>query len=68
MMNLAHEELYRNAPRRLRLIFDLRKSEAVEALRWWPMVWCGEVVAEELDEAHVVLALATGGASQRAER
>lgn len=67
MRDLAHEGLYRNDARQLLLILDRRESKAVEALRWWPVAWCGEVIIEGLDEDHVVLALAPGGASRRAK-
>lgn len=65
MKNSAHDRLYRNDARQLLLIFDRRESKAVEALRWWPVVWCGEVDVEELED-HIVLALSPGGASRRA--
>lgn len=65
MKDLAHEGLYRNDARKIPVIFDLRSPQAVEALRWWPVVWRGQMDVERLDEDHVVLALAPGGASRR---
>ncbi len=66
MKNPALHRPYRNHARRILLILDLRSPGAAERLRWLPRVWCGEVVVEKLDENHVLLALAPGGASRRA--